>query len=92
MAKINQIASMLAQTDDEKLIKSFLESLLTPAEIKDISSRWELVLLLNDGMSQRNIAHKLRLSLCKITRGSKELKKRNSPFKKMIERFYAGKQ
>ena len=42
--------------------------------------------LLHDGMSQRKIADRLGLSLCKITRGSRELKKAHSPFKAMIEK------
>ena len=45
------------------------------------------VKLIDDGMSQRNIAKRLGLSLCKITRGSKELKKDNSAFKHFIELY-----
>jgi TrpR family trp operon transcriptional repressor len=52
-----------------------------------ISSRWEIVKRLNKGISQRKIAKELHLSLCKITRGSKELKKLNSPMKKMISKI-----
>jgi TrpR family trp operon transcriptional repressor len=85
MNKINEIAQILALSKDAKIIEEFLLSLLTPKEINEISSRWELVKLLNDGMSQRKISEKLGISLCKITRGSKELKKKGSPFKHMVE-------
>jgi TrpR family trp operon transcriptional repressor len=61
--------------------------MLTPNEIKRISSRWELVKLLNKGISQRRIAKVLHVSLCKITRGSKELKKENSALKKVVQQF-----
>ncbi len=71
MDKIDEIASVLAETEDKNLIAAFLKSLLTETEASEISSRWELVKLMNDGMSQRKIAEKLGLSLCKITRGSK---------------------
>jgi TrpR family trp operon transcriptional repressor len=87
MQKIKEIAKILASTNDEKAIEKFLISILTEKEINDISSRWELVKMLNQGMSQRKIAEKLGLSLCKITRGSRELKKRDSSFKKMIDGF-----
>ncbi len=87
MDKIDEIASVLAITDDEKEIAGFLKSLLTETEANEVSSRWELVKLMNDGMSQRKIAEKLGLSLCKITRGSKELKKSPSIFKQMIEKY-----
>lgn len=86
MNKIKEISGVLAATDDPMLIEAFLNSILTPKEIHDISSRWELVKLLDSGVSQRKIAENLHLSLCKITRGSKELKKQNSAFKKLIHK------
>ncbi len=85
MEKIREIARVLSAVDDEALIGEFLKSILTENEISEISSRWELVKLLRAGMSQRKISEKLGLSLCKITRGSRELKKKHSPFLRMIE-------
>jgi len=38
-------------------------------------------------MAQRKIAEELGLSLCKITRGSRELKKEGSAFKALLERL-----
>jgi TrpR family trp operon transcriptional repressor len=43
--------------------------------------------MLDTGASQRAVARRLGLSLCKITRGSRELKKRHSAFKQMIDRY-----
>lgn len=87
MYKLDEISDVLSTTDDKKIIEDFLKSILTEYEINEISSRWELVKLLDEGMSQRKISDKLGLSLCKITRGSKELKKRRSAFKYMIDSF-----
>jgi TrpR family transcriptional regulator, trp operon repressor len=87
MENIKEIAGLLAETPEEKLILEFLESLFTPAELEAISSRWQIVKMLDQGVSQRKIAKDLHLSLCKITRGSKELKKQNSPMKKMISKI-----
>ena len=87
MDNIKEIARLLAKTNQHKLIQEFLESILTPAELVTISSRWEIVKMLDKGVSQRKIAKELHLSLCKITRGSKELKKDNSPIKKMISKI-----
>ncbi|MCX6557855.1 MAG: Trp family transcriptional regulator [Candidatus Aminicenantes bacterium] len=81
---MEEMARALAATSDPRAILRFLNSLLTPNEIREISSRWELVKLLDRGDSQRQIARQLGLSLCKITRGSRELKKKDSPFKLMI--------
>lgn len=81
---LNELAKALAQADDPDLIKEFLESLFTESEVTDISSRWTLVRLIERGMSQRTISRELGLSLCKITRGSRELKRDDSPFAHMI--------
>ncbi|MDC7232120.1 MAG: Trp family transcriptional regulator [Spirochaetales bacterium] len=82
---IDEIAAVFAECKDKELIEDFLYSLLTPNEINEVASRWALVKLITEGMSQRKISEKLGLSLCKITRGSKELKKENSSFKAMID-------
>jgi TrpR family trp operon transcriptional repressor len=81
---MEEMTRALAVTSDPRSILRFLNSLLTPNEIREIASRWELVKLLDRGDSQRQIARQLGLSLCKITRGSRELKKKDSPFKLMI--------
>ncbi|MBN1533503.1 MAG: helix-turn-helix domain-containing protein [Spirochaetes bacterium] len=88
MNRFREIAAVLADTDDEKLIERFLSSFLTPKELNELSLRWELVKMLDRGMTQRKIAERLGISLCKITRGSRELKKNPSYFKLMIDRFY----
>lgn len=82
---LEQLSKTLAVTEDPELIREFLDSILTPNEISEVASRWALVLQIYEGKSQRKISEELGLSLCKITRGSKELKKENSPFRKMIE-------
>ena len=86
-APLNELSRVLALENDPALIKRFLESLLTANEVADISSRWILVRLIDEGMSQRSISSALGLSLCKITRGSRELKRKNSPFAHMIHRY-----
>jgi TrpR family trp operon transcriptional repressor len=84
MKNLHEIARVLAKTHDAKTISAFLAGILTANEIAEISSRWELVKLLEQGQSQRRISRKLKLSLCKITRGSHELKKKDSAFRHMI--------
>ncbi|WP_020589824.1 Trp family transcriptional regulator [Desulfobacter curvatus] len=56
----------------------FFEEIFTPAELSDLSLRWKLLKDLHRGMTQRKIAEKYGISLCKITRGSKVLKKKGS--------------
>jgi len=85
MEDIRELAEVLAQIRDPALMERFLRSILTPSELAEISGRWQLVKMLDQGLSQRRIAQALGMSLCKITRGSRELKKKNSAFKEVIE-------
>lgn len=73
----SRLAQALAGLRQPAAIEKFLNELLTPGELHDIGLRWELVELLVDGVSQRQVASRLGISLCKITRGAKILKKRN---------------
>lgn len=84
-SNFKQICIYLARQNDPKQIDAFLQGLFTPAEIADIESRWEIVKRLNSGHTQRAIAKDLHLGLCKITRGSKELKKTGSILKQAVE-------
>ena len=80
-----ELAGIFHQVQDPALVERFLRELLTPSEVEGISSRWELVKRLSRGQSQRGIAAELGLSLCKITRGSRELKRPDSALRAMLE-------
>jgi TrpR family trp operon transcriptional repressor len=80
----DELSRVLTASGDPELVKAFLTSLLTPSERLDIAARWELVHRIDNGETQRQVAAELGVSLCKITRGSKELKKPDSPFKAML--------
>jgi TrpR family transcriptional regulator, trp operon repressor len=84
---MREIAVALGGAKDAELIRRFLQSILTPREREEIAGRWELVKLLSHGESQRHVARRLGMSLCKITRGSRELKKRDSAFKAMLDQY-----
>lgn len=84
---IKEICHFLAETNEAHTIEDLLKSIFTPAELKDLDSRWQIVKQLQKGDTQRSIAKDLGVSLCKITRGSRELKKKNSVLKKAINRI-----
>ena len=86
---LREMCEALSRTDDPDFIEEFLRSLLTPGEKDEIASRWALVRMMEGGVTQREIAQRLGLSLCKITRGSRELKAKDSAFRKMITIFKA---
>lgn len=87
MNSSSELAQVLADIDDTALMNRFLEEILTPSEKKDISLRWQLLKDLHAGKTQRDIAAEYRISLCKITRGSKILKNDKSVTKKLLQRY-----
>lgn len=78
---------MMSITDKEEL-KSFLDDILTDREISDVTQRYLLMDDLWKGMSQRDIAANRSMSLCKITRGSRILKKKDGFMKKWFTEKY----
>jgi TrpR family trp operon transcriptional repressor len=83
---LGELSRTLAAVREPSLIESFLRCLLTPAETADVAARWALVKALDEGQPQREIAKNLGISLCKITRGSRELKKEKSAFRRILEK------
>ena len=81
---LRELARALAKASDSALVEDLLRCLLTPAETADIAARWALVKALEQKIPQREIARDLGLSLCKITRGSRELKKPGSAFQRIL--------
>jgi TrpR family trp operon transcriptional repressor len=92
MQGIREIAAVLARVQDPELIAAFLRSILTRRELEEVGGRWELVKRLARGESQRAIARRLGMSLCKITRGSRELKKKNSAFRRVLGEYLSNKR
>ncbi|MCX6547870.1 MAG: Trp family transcriptional regulator [Acidobacteria bacterium] len=86
--RLAELADLFHQAGDPALVEQFLREILSPAEITDISSRWELVKRLDGGQSQRAIAADLGVSLCKITRGSRELKKPRSALRTLLDHHH----
>ena len=82
---IGEIAAIFARSRDEDLVADFLRQLLTDDELKAVALRWRLVRMLREGVPQREIARRLGVSLCKITRGSRELKRRDGAFRRVLE-------
>lgn len=80
--------SILTSIDSEEETEALLDDLLTDKEVLDIIDR---LLVLDDlyrGKSQREIASNRSMSLCKITRGSKMLKKKDGFMRRLLSARY----
>jgi len=83
-----ELEKIFADIHDHKEMIAFLDEILTPKEITDLKLRWQLLKDLHAGHTQRNIAARYKISLCKITRGSKILKRKNSRTKRLLDTYY----
>ena len=84
-AALGEMCRLLARNADGAFLMDFFAQLFTGAELREFARRWLLVRALDGGMTQREIAQKYRISLCKITRGSRELKKPDSAFRRLLD-------
>ena len=81
----DELCGLLLKIKDKNELKSVFNCLFTPNERRDFAERWQVVKELKAGTTQREIARKYNMSLCKITRGSKELQKSGSGFLRLLE-------
>ena len=80
-----ELLEVILSMDNLDDLNRFFEDIFTPAELEDLSLRWKLLKDLHKGLTQRKIAEKYGISLCKITRGSKILKKKDSIILKVLK-------
>ena len=82
------LLDLLCSITDRDEIDALLDDLLTEKEQIDIIQRYLVLDDLCRGSSQRDIASRRKMSLCKITRGSRMLKKKNGYMRKLLEERY----
>lgn len=81
---LHSLAQSLSRLKKAKQVAEFLQEILTPSECSAVILRWRICQLLLKGETQRDISRQLGVSLCKITRGARELKKPGSLLRKLL--------
>ncbi|MDT8378969.1 MAG: Trp family transcriptional regulator [Desulfotignum sp.] len=82
-----ELLNVISGIKDTDELERLFRDLFTPAELDDLTLRWKLLKDLHRGIPQRKIAEKYRISLCKITRGSKVLKKKDGMVDKILNQI-----
>ncbi len=80
----DDIINVFAATTDEEDMKALFDDMFTDSERRDLVNRWLLMKDIYQGKPQRQIAADRSLSLCKITRGSRMLKKENGFMRRLL--------
>jgi TrpR family trp operon transcriptional repressor len=83
-----ELIAIFTRTHEPKEMEMLFSEIFTPKEIETLTLRWQLLKDLYKGKTQRKIAAKHRISLCKITRGSRILKVKDSYIKKVLDNLY----
>lgn len=81
-----ELSQLFSKIETEKEAEKLLKDILTPTELEQVAERWQLIKLLDAGLSQREIAKKLNISISKITRGSRVMQYGQGGFKLFLER------
>lgn len=88
----NEIVRVLCGIREPRVMRRFLEEVLTENERHDLALRWDLMKMLHKGVSQRDVSNRLGVSLCKITRGSRVLKRPQSVCRKLLDQSKEGQR
>lgn len=72
---INKIIKAIKGCKTEIELRDFLLGILTPKEIRELSTRLDIVRKLKQGQSHQQIAKLLQVGVATVTRGSRELQK-----------------
>lgn len=83
----DEIIEIFTRETDKNAMAALFDDFFTAHEMEEFAKRWRLMKELYAGTSQRKIASDLHLSLCKITRGSKMLKKPGGQVKKLLDEY-----
>jgi len=66
--KLKDLSQAFLSLKNEREMTNFLRDLCTIEELEDMTNRWEVVSLLNQGLSYREIAKKTGLSTTTVSR------------------------
>ena len=70
---------------DKQLLADFVRDILTPREFENISVRWQIVKRLAKGEHHASIADDLHLGVATVTRGSREMRKKEGGFRRTLK-------
>lgn len=91
MDSFNELIGVFAEIGDHETMARLFREMFTEKELNDIALRWSLLKDLHRGETQRSIALRHKISLCKITRGSKLLKDPQSVIGRVLRETFGEK-
>ena len=84
--KISFFDAILALESEEECRK-FLDDLLTPQELIAIENRWKVLLLLDEGLPQREVRNRVGGGISTVSRVNKMLKFGGGGYRLIVEKL-----
>jgi TrpR family transcriptional regulator, trp operon repressor len=72
---LEELIKIILKIQTKEKMYDFLRGILTPKELIELPNRLQIVKMLKKGVSQHDIAEKLRVGVATVTRGSHEIQK-----------------
>ena len=85
----NPLLKAILQLKTEKEVAAFLRDLLTIREIKTTSKRFQMAILLYQGVPYAKIAKRLKVSTTTVTRTAHWLKHGRGGYKTVLKRLFS---
>lgn len=70
---------------DKNLLGDFIKDILTPREFDNVGVRWQIVKRIAKGEHHQSIAEDLHLGVATVTRGSREMRKKEGGFRRALK-------
>lgn len=82
-----ELCRLIAAARGRQELRELLGALLSPAELRVIAERWQIVLRLIAGYTQRQVREELGVGIATVERGARELQYGNKAFQKFYQRM-----
>lgn len=73
--ELNELVEVFMKMNTKQKMENLLEGILTPKELVEFYNRLEIVRMLKRGVTQHDIAGKLRVGVATVGRGSREIQR-----------------
>lgn len=83
-----ELRKLIVLACKEGKVNELLVELLTPKEYDELSRRWQIVKLLVEENTQRDVRGKLKVAIATVERGMHQLKYGNGTLQKFYDRMY----
>jgi Trp operon repressor len=83
---MNAFIELIKKCNSDEEMVLLMEDSFTPAEFEMIEERFHILYQLHQGLTQRDVKDKLKVSISTVTRASRVLKYGTGIFKKLVVR------